>query len=119
MGTAGSATGMTPTLMLVSALAPGINPGINPSRTQENSGDLAELELMPEQAKDRPAVDLITRRSRVRIPPPLLTKGLERGPLVFPKGLQRLPFFVGAEMRVAAFLVAGAFRALGEVPAGY
>ena len=59
----------------MTALAPGINPGINLSGTQENSGDLGELELTPEQARDRRAVDLITRRSRVRIPPPLLTKG--------------------------------------------
>jgi hypothetical protein len=39
-------------------------PGINLSGTQENSGDLAELELMPEQTRDRRAVDLITRSAR-------------------------------------------------------
>ncbi|MGC1812918.1 MAG: hypothetical protein WA696_02125, partial [Solirubrobacterales bacterium] len=68
--------------MPVTALAPGINPGINLSGTQENSGDLGELELTPEQARDRRAVDLITRRSRVRIPPPLLEKGPQSRPFL-------------------------------------
>jgi hypothetical protein len=65
------------------ASAASINPGINLRTAREKSDDLAGLELMPEQVRDRCAVDLITRRSRVRIPPPLLEKGPQMRPFLF------------------------------------
>ncbi len=67
------------------ASAASINPGINLRTAREKSDDLARLELMPEQARGRCAVDLITRRSRVRIPPPLLAKGPRKRALGVPR----------------------------------
>ena len=59
------------------ALASGINPGINLRTTQETSGSRSRVNVTRAEASDQDAIDLITRRSRVRIPPPLLTKGPE------------------------------------------